>query len=128
MPRPSKARRALNQQLTDLAFIAPRVITRRVAQVAASGGQLSKNDQRELSRMSSEKVMAAWESWAAMATYSFSLGTDIALAATSMWLPGLPSKRLPSAQDATIKLASAGVGPYRRIAAANDRRLAKTKR
>lgn len=128
MPRPSKASRALNQQLTDLAFIAPRVITRRVARVAASGGALSKRDQRELSRMSSEKVMAAWESWAAMASYSFSLGADMALAASTMWLPGLPSKRLPSAQDAAVKLASAGVRPYRRIAAANDRRLAKAKR
>ncbi|GGD39309.1 hypothetical protein [Pseudoxanthomonas indica] len=128
MARTRKASRALTRQITDLAFIAPRVITRRVAQVAASGGQLSARDQRELSRMSSEKVMAAWESWAAMASYSFSLGTDIALAASTMWLPGISSKRLPSPEDAVARLASAGVRPYRRIAAANDRRLGKAKR
>jgi hypothetical protein len=125
MPRPRNASRVLNQQITDLAVIAPRVITRRVMQVAAAGGQLSRREQRELSRMSSEKVLAAWQSWAAMLHYSTSLWTQVAWSLATLWLPGAASRRLPTPEDAIARVASAGLQPYRRIAAANDRRLAK---
>jgi len=94
--------------------------------MATAGATPSARDRREFTRMSSEKVSAAWESWGAMAGYAMTLNTAATQAAMAFWMPwAFAAKPLPSAEDALISMASAGVQPYRRIAVANHRRLSK---
>ena len=124
MPRRRRPADVLGTHLIDLGVAVPSVMSRRLAKLAAAGATPSARDRREFARMSREKVTAAWESWGAMADCAMTLNTAAAQAALAFWMPwAFVAKPLPSAEDALITLATAGVRPYRRIAVANDRRL-----
>lgn len=126
MPRKRNPSRVLGTQLIDLGAAAPSVVSQRLLQMATAGTTPSARDRREFTRMSSEKVSAAWESWGAMAGYAMRLNTAATQTALAFWMPwAFAAKPLPSAEDALISMATAGVQPYRRIAVANHRRLSK---
>lgn len=126
MPRKRSPSRVLGTQLIDLGAAAAPVMSRRLMQMATAGATPSARDRREFTRMSSEKVSAAWESWGAMAGYAMRLNTAATQSALAFWMPwAFAAKPLPSAEDALISMATAGVQPYRRIAVANHRRLSK---
>lgn len=126
MPRKRSPARVLGTQLIDLGTAAPSVVSQRLLRMATAGATPSVRDRREFSRMSSEKVSAAWESWGAMAGYAMTLNTAATQAALAFWMPwAFAAKPLPSAEDALISLTTAGVQPYRRIAVANHRRLSR---
>ncbi|MCH6485334.1 hypothetical protein MMG85_17415 [Pseudoxanthomonas sp. LH2527] len=126
MPRKRSPARVLGTQLIDLGAAAPSVVSQRLLQMATAGATPSARDRREFTRMSSEKVSAAWESWGAMAGYAMRLNTAATQTALAFWMPwAFAAKPLPSAEDALISMATAGVQPYRRIAVANHRRLSK---
>lgn len=128
MARNSRAAQALGTQLAALGTAVPLVMAHRMARMAAAGTPLSERDRREFSLMSSEKWSAAWQSWDAMAKYALTLNSTATMAVLAFWMPwAFVSKGLPSPEDAFLRLATAGVGPYRRIAVANDRRLSKLK-
>lgn len=124
MPRKRSPARVLGTQLIDLGAATPSVMSQRLLRMATAGAPPSARDRREFTRMSDEKVSAAWESWGAMAGYAMTLNTAATQAALAFWMPwAFAANPLPSAGDALITLATAGVRPYRRIAVANDRRL-----
>lgn len=126
MPRKRSPSHVLGTQLIDLGAAAAPVVSRRLMQMATAGATPSARDRREFVRMSSEKVSAAWESWGAMADYATRLNTAATQAALAFWMPwAFAAKPLPSAEDALISMATAGVQPYRRIAVANHRRLSR---
>ncbi|KRG71608.1 hypothetical protein [Pseudoxanthomonas dokdonensis] len=126
MRKPSKATRELTAQLADLAVVAPGVVLQRSLRLASVDGQWSASDQQEILRMSSEKILAAWQSWEAMTRYAIRLNSDLMLACAGFWLPAtFPRTRLPSTQEALTRMTVAGVRPYRRAAKANQRRLGK---
>ena len=126
MPRKRSPARVLGTKLIDLGAAAPSVVSQRLLRMATAGTTPSARDRREFTRMSSEKVSAAWESWSAMTGYAMTLSTAATQAAMAFWMPwAFAAKPLPSAEDTLISMASAGVQPYRRIAVANHRRLSK---
>ena len=104
----------LRKQLTDLAFAAPSVVATRMTLMALSGANPSRRDQREFNRMSSEKVMAFYSSWAAM------------------WMEAafMPLKIMTGAGvvDPANDVLVAGMKPIHKAAMANQKRLSRTRR
>jgi hypothetical protein len=126
MPRKRSPARVLGTQLIDLGAAAPSVVSQRLLRMATAGATPSARDRREFTRMSSEKVSAAWESWSAMTGYALTLNSAATQAALAFWMPwAFTARPLPSPEDALISLTTAGVRPYRRIAVANQRRLSR---
>jgi hypothetical protein len=127
MPR-SKSQNVANQ-LSELGGLAPEVIARRVALLALGPSGGSARQRRELTRMSSEKVEAAWLAWSAM-------GLEIARIQWSglalAWSAWMPTAALPNWttwwEQAAPQVAQAGLGPYVRIAKANRVRLSRSVR
>lgn len=82
--------------------------------------------------MGIEKIAAANEAWAAMATQAFLENQKIALGfMQSFWLPWMrPTPRSVSRQlnRATSNILGKGMAPVRRRAVANAKRLGRTRR
>ena len=108
MPRKRSPARVLGTQLIDLGAATPSVMSQRLVRMATAGATPSARDRREFTRMSSEKVSAAWESWSAMTGYAMTLSTAATQAAMAFWMPwAFAAKPLPSAEDTLISMASA---------------------
>ncbi len=116
----SRAAKTLDRQLLEIATVAPQVIARRSYQIAASGGAATRKNQRELSRMSTEKLAAAWQSAGAMGWYWASLPWQLGAMGMNAWLPSTTAGK-PG--DPWTELLSAGVEPWRRTVVANNKRL-----
>jgi len=108
--RKSTAPARLARQVTELAFDAPQVVFHRTAQMVRSGASPSSSDVAEMMRMSSEKVVAFYQSWG------------------RMWLAAIGSyanffKSFQSTMTAGATVLSAGLAPVHSKASANARRL-----
>lgn len=117
----------------DLALAAPQVVAHRVARMAAVQGPLSVRQQRELTGMVVEKVVAFQQSWLAMGLEMARLQQRAWLSMwqnawtpwASAWLPRATSSDW---QRAVLGVAGAGLRPIRRKAVANARRFARRRR
>ena len=127
MPRSKNSKVA--SQLTELSGLAPEVVARRLVLLATVPAGGSVRQQRELTRMSSEKAEAAWLAWSAMGLEIARIQwTGLALA----WSAWMPAGALPNWtawwDQAVTQVAQAGLGPYVRIAKANRARLSRGRR
>jgi len=86
--------------------------------------RMARADHAELQRMASEKIFAANEAWAAMATQAFLENQKLALA--FMQTARLPSRRKVNA--AAVRVLGKGMAPVRRRAVANAKRLRRSTR
>lgn len=101
----------LQKQVTDLAFATPAVVATRLTRMALAGTNPSRRDQREFSRMSSEKVLAFYSSW------------------TAMWMEAafMPWRMMSGtiSSDPASDILEAGMKPIHKAAMANQRRLSR---
>jgi hypothetical protein len=117
-----RRRRTLPEQWLELAWAAPWVIAHR----------LHRSDERERSRMVTEKVLAAGESWAAMASYALALQRSILreMLRHRSW-GSLAAGPSPFAWSTLLRRTERGLAaatsPYRRRASANLGRLYATR-
>ena len=119
----------LRAQLTDIGFVAPLVILERIAQLCMAGGHPSARDRKELARMSSEKLVAGWQSWMAMSQRTLELNMAAASAGFAFWMPWtFTAPPPPTLQDSFVELATVGTEPYRRAVLENRRRLKRRSR
>ena len=109
------ARRRRTRSLTkavELSLVAPQVIALR---------SLRTHDQREMQRMSTEKLLAFWESMNAMGLQMAKAQQDYALfAMRQWWSPWMTPWQMANAAG---KVMEKGLAPVHRRAAANARRL-----
>jgi hypothetical protein len=123
--------KAFHLQAAELAVAAPQVVAHRVGRMLAAGLQPSAQDRAEMHRMGAEKVAAFYESWNAMAAEAMRLQLEQSMAALRMlWWPWGAASRPTTQrqlQQAAMKVLAAGMTPVHRRAAANAKRLARTK-
>lgn len=123
--------RSVAAQAIQLGIAAPQVVAHRIARMAAAGTPLSVRDSAEFRRMGIEKLAAANEAWAAMAGQACVENQKLALSfLQSLWFPWLrPTPRSVSRRvgKAAARVLGAGLGPVRRRAVANARRLGRRK-
>jgi hypothetical protein len=124
----------------ELALAAPAVIAIRAARMAAAGAAPGAADQREMSRMVSEKGRAFTEAWIAMSARQQRAQIEWWLAfARALWTPWMIArpgfgfdaktarglaKRMQRSQAAVL---AHGLTPLHRTATANLRRLSKAR-
>lgn len=134
MPRRKTSSHRLATQFAELAFAAPQVVMHRTARMARAGTSPSARDRAEFARMSNEKVLAFYESWAGMWTAGLTaqveLGAALAAAAvaTATGAPSGAASAAAAASRAAHKVMGAGLSPVHRKAVANAKRLARAKR
>lgn len=134
MPSRKSRSHHIAKQLTELSIAAPQVVMHRTARMAAAGNVLSARDQVELTRMSSEKVLAFYQSWAGMwmAAYAVQveLGRSLLTSLLSVGSGGKPNamSAVAASSGAAAKVLAAGLAPVHKAAVANAKRLALTKK
>lgn len=116
--RKSSAQHKLATQSMELAFAAPLVVARRLGNMALAGQNPSAAQQRDMQTMGTEKVMAFWQSWAAMGWEAWRMQMN--------WMQALMRNpmSMPALGDPT-RLLAAGLAPVHRKAVANARRLSR---
>ena len=116
-------------QSAELALAAPQVITHRMNRLLMAGSNPSARDQHEFYTMGAEKVWAFYESWQAMA-YEISR-TNMQLMFKLMnpweWSRGNGAFSPFAMEDMMMGIMGKGLGPVRKRAVANARRLASYK-
>ncbi|HWD22426.1 MAG TPA: hypothetical protein VG591_04785 [Burkholderiales bacterium] len=112
--RRTRARKRINSfaRAAELSLVAPQVIALR---------GLRMHDRREMQRMSSEKVLAFWESVNAMGLQMARANQEYALFAMRQWWS--PWMSPWQAACAASKVLEEGLRPIHRRASANARRL-----
>lgn len=119
----------LSGQLTALGTVAPEVIARRFALLAVGNHASSARNQREITRMSSEKIEAAWLAWTAMSVEAAHMQWTALSMVWSMWMPKSAASSWSSwYEHAGTQLATAGLAPYVRMVKANRTRLSRKTR
>jgi hypothetical protein len=132
--RPAASTR-LARQAAELSFAAPVVIAHRLARMGAAGPSPSARDRREFERMTSEKVLAFYQSWAAMGMQAYAnqiaLTQSLARSAMRAMMTGMApmpamkrTVRRHAPSDMT-RILAAGIGPVHRAAVANAKRLSR---
>jgi len=111
----------LATQAFELSVAAPQVIAHRMARLAFAGLSPSPRDRKEFHRMGAEKVAAFYESWNAM--YLALLRANLNLALSPFRLLCSPMR----SQRTGLAILGHGLAPIRRRAAANARRLRRTR-
>lgn len=122
------------KQWAELSLAAPQVVTHRISRMANTGTELSARDQAEFTRMSSEKVVAFYQSWMAMWTAAFAVQYELArtfssavMAVATGGQAGAMST-VTATSNAAAKVISAGLGPVHKKAVANAKRLSRRKK
>jgi hypothetical protein len=122
------------KQWVELAVAAPQVVMHRTSRMATAGVELSDRDRTEFARMSSEKVMAFYQSWMAMSTAAFAVQFELArafsnaAAAVATGSQASAMSTVTATSNAATKVLSAGLGPVHKKAVANARRLSRHKK
>lgn len=120
---------ALATKSTQLALAAPKVIAHRVSRMAQAGSQASSRDQREFSRMASEKQTAFLSAWSGMGLEVVKYQQRFMLNwFQAVWMPWLGKKMTFASmtgqlQQAAMATALSGLAPFHRTAVANAKRL-----
>jgi len=130
-PKNQQQAASLWRQGAELSVAAPQVIAHRLTRMAAAGAQPSMRDQREFTRMVSEKQTAFAEAWMAMATQSMLSGPALGMAMMRAWFTPWGSKGAWAGQQAlasqwqsaAMGVVGKGLAPVRAKAVANARRL-----
>jgi hypothetical protein len=112
--------RSLAAQMLELGIAAPQVIAHRI----------SRGDRAEFQRMGMEKIAAANEAWAAMATQTLVENQKFALRfMQSLWFPWMrPTPTSRQLNRAAVRTLGKGLAPVRRRAVANAKRLGRVPR
>lgn len=114
----------------ELAFAVPQVVAHRT-QRALAGSQASLANQREFSRMISEKQAAFSQAWFAMAIETFRVNQSIAASMLgSFMFPGTGSQASTARlrrkmQAGANSIINRGLAPVHRTAVANAKRLGR---
>jgi hypothetical protein len=117
--------------MVQLSMAAPMVVAQRMTRMALAGASPTASDRREMNRMSAEKIAAFTESWNNTATRmtraNVNLGLDLMRVA---WSPlhrtgGLVNTAAARFGDAATASVQGSLGPVRRRAVANARRLGR---
>jgi hypothetical protein len=101
----------------------PQVVALRTARMLAAGANPSARDRRELERMRTEKVLAAWESLNVMGLELAKAQQQYALFAMRQWWAPWVSPWSMAA--GAMRILDKGLAPVHRRASANARRLRK---
>jgi hypothetical protein len=134
MPRrrsPLAAAGNLAAESMQLAAAVPPVMAHRLTRMALAGPTLSARDRREFTGMFAEKPLAFAQGWQAMAWQALRVQQELAW---SMWRACMPfawgagpwRSVTQQAQGAALGLMGQAMGPVRRKAVANAKRLART--
>jgi hypothetical protein len=125
--RPRRSGNKLAQQAFALSLAAPQVVAHRMGRMARSSGSLA--DQAEFMQMGTEKVAAFYESWAAMWGAMWRAQQALALQSVQSSLraarPVWPTQQALSRH--VLDVLADGLAPVHRRAAANARRLGRTR-
>lgn len=120
--------------MAQLAIAAPMVVAQRMTRMALAGASPSARDRKEMDRMSAEKIAALTETWnttaARMAQANVNLGFDLMRAALSPWnrTGGLVNAAATRFGNAATESVQGSLGPMRRRAVANAKRLGRRSR
>ena len=141
MPRSRRhAGARLGRQARELSLAVPQVIAHRLNRMAASGPLPSRQDQREFTRMGTEKVEAFQQSWVAMTSQAWRMQQEATAAlwqaswtGWSPWVPWSVGTGAAAVDGAWLShhwmtLLSAGLEPLHARAVANARRLGGPRR
>lgn len=126
-----RKRNTMTDDMVQLSMAAPMVVAQRMTRIALAGASPSASDRREMNRMSAEKIAAISESWNTTATQmaraSMNLGFDLMFVAWSPWSPAGGRVKAAAARfsDAATASLQGSLGPVRRRAVANARRLGR---
>jgi hypothetical protein len=127
--RRRKPAHRLAAQAIELSVAAPHVVARRMSRLAQAGLQPNARDRRELLLMSSEKMLAFYQSWAAAWTHVWRAQLEAQRAFATAALDAAIGRRSrrssPSSQDRGARLLSAMLHPVHRAAVANSKRLSR---
>lgn len=131
--RRSTPAQRMAQQAVELSFAAPQVVGHRLLRMAAAGSTPSARDQKEFTRMGTEKVLAFWQSWGAMwlqvAQAQMAMAQGVAAMAMAPWLGGRGAAALRREMGGLgVKVLAAGLAPVHRAAVGNARRLGRGRR
>lgn len=123
-------------QSAELAIAVPQVVAHRMMRMALAGPVLSERDRREFHNMVTEKQAAFTEAWFAMTAESFRANQAMALSIFgAMFNPfsspkgaaQVATRMASDMQAAAMGVLSKGLKPVHGKAAANAKRLAKTR-
>jgi hypothetical protein len=123
----------LATQSAELALAVPQVVAHRLTRMAMSGPKPSLRDQKEFTRMVTEKMTAFGESWTAMTLQAMQAQQSFALSwLQSLWTPPFLPKSSARATSqrlhgAALGVLGKGLAPVHRKAVANAKRLARTR-
>ena len=119
--RHSRSSARLATQAFELSIAAPQVIAYRLARLAFAGLSPSARDRREFVRMGAEKIAAFYESWNAMYLALLRANLNLAFSPFQFWWSPMRGRRT------SLAILNHGLAPIRRRAAANARRLRRTR-
>jgi hypothetical protein len=134
MPRRKPASARLATQFAELALAAPQVVMHRTARMAAAGASPSARDRAEFARMSNEKVLAFYQSWAGMWAAGVAAQMELGAAVASAAVASATGNRsgaaaaAGAASRAAHKVVAAGLAPVHGKAVANAKRLSRHRR
>jgi 1-acyl-sn-glycerol-3-phosphate acyltransferase len=111
-------------KLAELGFFAPQVVAHRVTRMALAGTSPSARDRKEFTGMVVEKQLAFTQAWLGMFAEGMRLQQQLAL---SMLTGATPGRHAAQVKRAAARMASTAIAPIHRKAAANAKRLARTK-
>ncbi len=126
------ATRSLARSL-ELSVAAPTVIAHRVGRLLAAGARPSRADRNEFQLMGTEKVLAFYQSWAAMWAQAGTTQLQLMQSFWRMpsWPPSSPARlvtRVLTGQAAALtKMLDAGMAPVHAKAVGNAKRLSRRK-
>jgi hypothetical protein len=121
--------KSLAAQSLALGIAVPQVIAHRVARMAVAGASPSARDRAEFRRMGTEKIAAAHEAWAAMATQAVVENQKAALRfMQAFWFPWMRTAAPKRLERVAEDILAKGIAPVRRRAEANAKRLRRGRR
>ena len=118
----------VQQQVGEMAWAVPQVVSRRVTQMMFAGALPSAADRREFETMGAEKLYAFSESWLAMGVKMVQVQQEMGAA----WLKActqvpstqwLPQQMTEAMQAAGLGVLGAGLAPVHQRAVSNAKRL-----
>jgi hypothetical protein len=132
-PRRKNPSARLIAQSVETATAAPLVVAHRLGRMAAAGPWPSARQRKENSQMVNEKVLAFYQSWAAMWQQAYRSQMQLAQNLTAAALAPVGSRRRPGASSAALahaatRILSAGLAPVHTKAVANAKRLGRNKK
>ncbi len=131
MPRLLSPAQKLASQALELSIAAPQVMAHRLSRIATAGVIPNDRDRKEFLLMGNEKILAFYQSWAAMWVQGFKVQMEFNQSMLNMFLaPAMgkapnPAQWLEVLPSAGAKVLAAGLSPVHGKAVSNARRLGR---